>query len=41
MADIALVLHFSFEAMSAWPLETLGHWHARALARLPGKIDHE
>nr|DAI68384.1 MAG TPA: hypothetical protein [Caudoviricetes sp.] len=36
MADIAVTLHFSFEAMSAWPLATLALWHGRALARIPG-----
>ena len=36
MADIAFILHFSFEAMSAWPLKTLAIWHSRAMARFPG-----
>lgn len=41
MADIAVILHFSFEAMSAWSLQALCQWHARAAARYSMRTGHE
>lgn len=40
MADIAVVFHWSFDAMIAMPLEDLIRWHGRALARaqFAGKV---
>ena len=41
MADIAVILHFSLEAMSAWSLQSLCQWHERACTRISMRPGYE